>query len=144
MALDDGGEPEGGDALAPFQRGASYLIIIELSPEVWEVQAFRARNKTAAARRDRGERVQAVYIGRSYHRAACRFAIYQGSRLCTCGLQANGRVQHGMASHWVKDFGVRVSEERLLDGVGWAALVIGARALAVSMRKAGVGVWQVP
>ena len=78
------------------------------------------------------------------HRAACRFAIHKGSRLCTCGAHPEGKVRFGMASHWVERFGVGVVEEIPVEGFGHAASVMDARALATKLRKAGVGVWQVP
>lgn len=121
-----------------------YLLVIALSAQVWDDPAFRAKNQRAAARRDAGEQVDAVYVGMSTHRAACRFAIHQGSRLCTCGLQPEGKVRFGMASHWVERFGVGVVQEIPVEGPGHPATVMAARALASKLRKAGVGVWQVP
>lgn len=123
---------------------AAYLLVLALSAEVWDDPAFWAKNKRAAARHDAGERVDAIYVGMSKHRAACRFEIYKGSRLCTCGLQPLGKVRFGMSSHWVERYGLRVVEEVPVEGFGDAASVIAARALASKLRKAGVGVWQVP
>lgn len=118
-----------------------HLYIIDLSAEVWGVPTFRAKNRRAAARHDQGILVRAVYIGSGNHRGPCRFAIYQGSRECTCGLMVEGRVRHGMASPWAESFGVRVAEERVVTGNN---AVLAARALGSELRRAGVGVWQVP
>lgn len=121
-----------------------FLLVIAWSAQVWDDPAFRAKNQRAAARHDAGELAEAVYVGMSKHRAACRFEIHKGSRLCTCGVQPEGKVRFGMASHWVERFGVRVVEEIPVEGFGHGASVVAARALASKLRKAGVDEWQVP
>lgn len=120
------------------------LIVIALDPAVWDDSAFRAKNRRAAARRDAGQQVDAVYVGISTHRAACRFAIHKGSRLCTCGVQPDGKVRFGMSSHWIRRYGLGVVEQIRTEGQGHTAAVTAARALASKLRKEGVGVWQVP
>lgn len=123
---------------------ALYAYVIELRAEVWEDPRFRAKNKRAGDRLARGEAVTAVYVGTGAHRAVCRLEIHRGSRSCSCGVQPEGRVRYGISSPWVERFGGRVVSEAPVEGLGHAAAVRAARALASTLRRAGLGVWQVP
>lgn len=75
-----------------------YVYAIELNPSVWAKAKFRAENRRAAARFDRGEAVVAVYVGSSAHTGACRFAIHRGAATCCCGLTRTGDVKAGTGS----------------------------------------------